>query len=105
MGHRTIASESILLVLIAPSPKAAVASIAEISGVFFETTKVCVASRAFEWPAADERSTTYEPRPTHERPTAHDVASSYERPATDEAAGTHEIAKSPKIRVLTLRVK
>jgi hypothetical protein len=46
---------------------------------------------------------SHEHRATHERPTAYDVASSHERAATGEAAGTCEIAKSPKIRVLTLR--
>ena len=51
----------------------------------------------------DECPATYEIRATDERPTAYDVASSHERAATGEAAGTDEIAKSPKIRVLTRR--
>ena len=70
------------------------------SVVFFETTKVCVASRAFEWPATNQCLATHAHRATHERPPAYDVASNHERAATGEAAGTYEIANSPKIRVL-----
>ena len=104
IGHRTIASGSILLILITPPHRPQCLNRRD-SGVFFETTKVCVAPCAFEWPAAHECPAANGHPATHERPTGYDVASSHERAATREATAFHEIAQRSKIRVLTLRAK
>ena len=85
----SIASDSILLILIAPRHKDVVPQSAS-SSVFFETTTVRAASCAFEWFATHERPAT------RKRPTAYDVASTHGRAAADEGAGSHEIAKRPR---------